>query len=180
LKTKGLRSQQIDWLVWKFTTIVARCYIQTAKMKKLGSIKNKVVKHLEKVNIKKVILILHTHVTHGIDVLNETGHAWMVQNQQHPNMTYEVSFPFIKYVCYTCEWMLRRNLCKHQVVLIFTCTNFTKDNNIQYCGTWYGFNGGGFVAMFMDPTYLHIYDNESNDEKANKNHSEEPWVCDTR
>jgi hypothetical protein len=79
--------------------MVTRCYIQTAKMKKRGSIKNKVVKHIEKVNIKKAILILHTHVTHGIDVLNETGHAWMVQSQQHPNMTYEVSFPFIKYIC---------------------------------------------------------------------------------
>jgi hypothetical protein len=37
-------------------------------------------------------LIPHTNVTHGIDDSNETGHAWMVWSQQHPNMTYKVHF----------------------------------------------------------------------------------------
>ncbi len=32
--------------------------------------------------------------------------------------------------------------------------------------------------MFADPTYLHIYDNESNDEEPNENHSKKPWVVD--
>jgi hypothetical protein len=32
--------------------------------------------------------------------------------------------------------------------------------------------------MFADATYLHIYDNESDDEEANENHFEEPWVVD--
>jgi hypothetical protein len=32
--------------------------------------------------------------------------------------------------------------------------------------------------MFADPTYLHIYDNESDDEKADENHSKKPWVID--
>jgi hypothetical protein len=57
-------------------------------------------------------LISHTDVTHGIDDLNKIGHAWMVWSQQHPNMTYKVPFPFIKYACCTCEWALRGNLCK--------------------------------------------------------------------
>jgi hypothetical protein len=43
---------------------------------------------------------------------------------------------------------------------------------------WYGSNHGGFVAMSVDPTYLHIYDNESIDEKADENHSKKPWVVD--
>jgi hypothetical protein len=30
--------------------------------------------------------------------------------------------------------------------------------------------------MFANPTYLRIYDNEFDDEKANKDHYEEPWV----
>jgi hypothetical protein len=33
--------------------------------------------------------------------------------------------------------------------------------------------------MFTDPTYLHIYDNEYDDENANENHFEKPWVVDT-
>jgi len=32
--------------------------------------------------------------------------------------------------------------------------------------------------MFANLTYLHIYDNESDDEKANENHVEKPWVVD--
>jgi hypothetical protein len=32
--------------------------------------------------------------------------------------------------------------------------------------------------MFVDPTYLHIYENESDDEEADENHSEKPWVVD--
>jgi hypothetical protein len=32
--------------------------------------------------------------------------------------------------------------------------------------------------MFVNPTYLHIYDNESDDEEANEDHSKKPWVVD--
>jgi len=32
--------------------------------------------------------------------------------------------------------------------------------------------------MFVDLTYLHIYDNESNDEEADEDHSKKPWVVD--
>jgi hypothetical protein len=136
-----------------------------------GFIKNKVVE----TSIEKATLIPHTH---DINDSNKTGHAWMVRRQQHPNMTYKVPLPFTKYACCTCELALRGNLCKHQVVILLTCTNFIKENIIQYCGIWYGFDHGGFVAMFVDLTYLHIYDNEFDDEKANEDHYEEPWVVD--
>ncbi len=61
--------------MWRLTTTVVKHYMHTTKMKKYGSKKNKVVKHLVKVSIKKATLILHTH---GIDVLNKIGHAWVV------------------------------------------------------------------------------------------------------
>jgi hypothetical protein len=32
--------------------------------------------------------------------------------------------------------------------------------------------------MFVDLTYLHIYDNEFDDEKANEDLSKKPWVID--
>jgi hypothetical protein len=69
-------------------------------------------------------------------------------------------------------------LCKYQIVIFLTCINLIKENIIQYCGTCYGFDHGGFAAMFADPTYLHIYDNESNDEKADEDHFKKPWVVD--
>jgi hypothetical protein len=130
-----------------------------------------------KASVEKATLIPHGNVTHGINDLNETSHAWMVQSQEHPNMTYKFPLPFTKYVCCTCEWALHENLCKRQVVLL-TCINFIKKNIIQYYGTWYGYDHGGFAAMFADLTYLHIYDNEYDDEKADENHYEKPWVVD--
>jgi len=178
LETKGLQGRQIDWVVWRLTTTVARHYMHTVEMKKRLFIRNKVVERIVKMSIEKATLIPHTNVTHGIDDLNETGHAWMVQNQQHSNMTYKVPFSFTKYVCCTCEWALCENLCKHQVAIFLTCTGLTKNNIIQYCGTWYGSDRGGFVALFADPTYLHVYDNESDDEEADEDHSEKPWVVD--
>jgi hypothetical protein len=113
LETKGLQDWQIDWLVWKLTTMVIRHYMHTTKMRKCEFIKNKVMKHIVKMNIhEKATLIPHTHVTHGIYDSNKTNHAWMVQSQQHLNMTYKVPLPFTKYVYYTCEWALHGNLCK--------------------------------------------------------------------
>ncbi len=147
-------------------------------MKKCMFIKNKVVECIVKMSVEKATLIPHTNVTHGIDDSNKTGHAWMVRNQQHLNMTYKVPLPFTKYVSCTCEWALCGNLCKHQIVIFLPCTNFTKKNIIQYCETWYGFDRGGFATMFVDPTYLHIYDNEFDDEKADENHSKKSWVVD--
>jgi hypothetical protein len=93
-------------------------------------------------------------------------------------MTYKVPFPFTKYVYCTCEWALCGNLCKHRVAVFLTCADLIKKNTIQYCGTWYGFDHGGFATMFVDPTYLHIYNNEFHDEKADEDHFEQPWVVD--
>jgi hypothetical protein len=132
-----------------------------AKMKKLRFIKYKVMEHIVKLSIEKATLILHTHVTHGINDSNETSHAWMVWSQHHLNITYKVPLLFTKYVCCTYEWALCGNLCKHQIVVFLTCIDLIKKIIIQYCETWYVSNHGGFVAMFVDPTYLHIYDNES-------------------
>jgi len=60
---------------------VAKHYMHTIEMKKCGFMKNKVVEHIVKVNIEKATLIPHTHVTHGIDNLNETKPTWMVWSQ---------------------------------------------------------------------------------------------------
>jgi hypothetical protein len=120
--------------------------MHTFEMKKCGFIKNHVVEHIVKASIEKATLIFHTNVTHWIDDSNKTNHAWMVQSQQHLNMTYKVPFPFTKYVCCTCEWALRGNLCKHQVDVL-KCIDLTKENIIHYCGTWYGYDFGGFATM---------------------------------
>ncbi len=128
LETKGLQSWWIDWLVWKLTTTIAKHYMHTTEMKKRRFIKNKVVERIVKMSVEKATLIPHTNVTHGIDNLNKIGHAWMVQSQQHSNMTYKVSLPFTKYVYCTCEWVLHGNLCKHQVAIFLTCTDFIKEN----------------------------------------------------
>jgi len=151
--------------------------MHTIEMKKHEFIRNKVVKRIMKMSVEKATLIPHTNITHGINDSNKIGHAWMIRSQQHLNMTYKVPFPFTKYACCTCESTLCGNLCKHQVAIFLTCTDLTKKYIIQYCGTWYGYDRGGFAAMFANVTYLHIYDNESDDEKANENNSEKTMGC---
>jgi hypothetical protein len=58
--------------------IVAKHYMHQAEMKKCDFIKNKFFEHIVNVSIEKSTLIPHTHVTHGIDDLNEP--TWMVWN----------------------------------------------------------------------------------------------------
>jgi hypothetical protein len=65
--------------VWKLTTTIARRYMHIVEMKKCGFIKNKVVEHIVIASVEKATLILHTHVTHGIDDSNKIGHVWMVR-----------------------------------------------------------------------------------------------------
>jgi len=69
-------------------------------------------------------------------------------------------------------------LCKHQAAIFLTFNDLIKEDIIQYCGTWYGFDHGGSATMFANLTYLHIYENESNDEEADEDHSKKPWVVD--
>jgi len=50
-----------------------------AKIKKCDFIKKKVVEHIVKENVEKAKLILHTHVTHGIQ-MKLAMHGWYGAN----------------------------------------------------------------------------------------------------
>ncbi len=41
-------------------------------------------------------------------------------------------------------------MCKHQIVVIFTCTNISQENIIHYYGTWYGSHRGGLGHILDD------------------------------
>ncbi len=76
-----------------------------------------------------------------------------------PSQCYlHVKFPFTKMFCCTCEWALRRNMCKHQILVILTCIDI-----IHYCGTWYGSHREGLGHMFADLRHI-PNDMESNDD----------------
>lgn len=115
LETKGLRGHQIHYLVWRLTTI-AWHYMQTSKMKKRGFIKNKVVECIVGMSVEKAALI---PIKHLFQPSFETNGYWIIKNQHLANLAYKVKYPFVKYSSSTCEWMLQRNLCKHQIVIIF-------------------------------------------------------------
>jgi len=55
-------------------------------------------------------------------------------------------------------------LCKNQAIVLLPSTDLIKENVIEYCGTCFQFNHGGFKAMFIDPRYLQLDDGASNDE----------------
>ncbi len=65
-----------------------------------------------------------------------------------------VKFPFIEIFCYTCEWALRGNMCKHQIVVILTCIDIFQEDIIQHCGTWYGSHRGRLGHMFANPQHI--------------------------
>ncbi len=93
----------------------------------------------------------------------ENDGAWGVRSQHLPNVIYVVKSPFTEITCCTCEWALRGNMCKHQIVAILTCTNIFREDIIHYYGTWYGSHCGGLNHMFADPQHI-PNDMESNDD----------------
>ncbi len=54
-------------------------------------------------------------------------------------------------------------MCKHQIVVILTCTYIFQEDIIHYCGTWYGSHHGRLGHMFTDPQHIPD-DMESNDD----------------
>jgi hypothetical protein len=61
LERKGFKGCQIDWLVWKLITTIARHYMHTFKMKK-GFIENKVVECIMETSVEKSTLISQAHM----------------------------------------------------------------------------------------------------------------------
>jgi hypothetical protein len=110
--------------------------------------------------VEKTTLIPFTHV---YQPTLESDGAWGVQSQHLPNVIYVEKFPFTKIFCCTCEWALRKNMCKQQIMVILTCTNIFQEVIIHYCGTWYGSHCGGLGHMFVDPRHISD-DMESNDD----------------
>jgi hypothetical protein len=85
-------------------------------MIKMGFIKNKVVECIVGMSVEKAALIPIMHVSQPFF---ETNSYWIIRNQHLANVVYKVKYPFTKYSSSTCEWTLQRNLCKHQIVIIF-------------------------------------------------------------
>jgi hypothetical protein len=111
-------------------------------------------------SVEKTTLIPLTHVYQP--TLQNDG-AWGVWSQCFPNVIYTVKFPFTKIFCCTCEWALQWNMCKHQIVVIFTCIDISQEDIIHYCGTWYGSHRGRLGHKFVDPRHIPD-DMESNDD----------------
>jgi hypothetical protein len=134
--------------------------MHTLEMKKKGFIKNKVMEAIITRNVEKPALIPLTHV---YQPTFESDGAWGVWSQRLHNVIYAVKFPFIEIFCCTCEWPLRGNMCKHQIVVILTCTDISQEDIIHYCGTWYGSHCEGLGHMFANPPHIPD-DMESNDD----------------
>jgi hypothetical protein len=130
------------------------------EMKIRGFIKNKVMEAIITENMEKTTFISFTHV---YQLTLESDGAWGVWSQRLPNVIYTMRFPFPEIFCYTCEWALRGNMCKHHIMVILTCLDIFQENIIHFCGTWYGSHRGGLGHMFVDPRHI-PNDMESNDD----------------
>ncbi len=106
-------------------------------------------------------------LTHVYQPTLESDGTWGVRNQRLSNVTYVVKFPFTEISYCTFEWGLQGNMCKHQIVVILTSTNITRDDIIHYYGIWYGSHRERLGHMFANPQ--HIPDDiECNDDDENE------------
>jgi hypothetical protein len=90
--------------------------MHTSEMKKRGFI------CIAKTSVEKAALIPFTHVSQSSF---EIDNYWIVRNQHLANVEYKMKSPFIEYSGYTCEWAIRRNFRKHQIVIILMVTDVT-------------------------------------------------------
>jgi len=134
--------------------------MHTLEMKKKGFIKNKVMEAIITRSVEEAAFIPLTHV---YQPTFESDGAWGVWSQRLPNVIYVVKFPFTEIFCCTYEWALQGNMCKHQIVVILTCTNIFQKDIIHYCGTWYGSHYGRLGHMLANPQHI-PNDMESNDD----------------
>ncbi len=123
LETKGLKGHRINWLVWRLTTIVARHYMHQVEMKRRGFIKNKVMTWLVVKSVDKTSQIPHTNVISLTFEGDDGDDVWQVWSQHHPSVTYKIHALFIEYASCIYEWALQGKFCKHENVILLTCTN---------------------------------------------------------
>jgi len=57
-----------------------------------------------------------------------------------------------------CEWALKGNFYKHQVIILLACTDLPSKNIIEYYDTYFGIHCGGLKPMFVDLAYLQLDD----------------------
>jgi hypothetical protein len=135
--------------------------MHTLEMKKRGFIKKTRLWRPLLHEMWKRQPLFHSHVCTKPTL--ESDGAGGVQSQHLPNVIYAVKFLFTGIFYYTCEWALQKNMCKHQIAVILTCTYIFQEDIINYYGTWYASHHGGLGHMFADPRHI-PNDMESNDD----------------
>jgi hypothetical protein len=109
---------------------------------------------------------------------DDGDNVWRVQSKHHHGVIYKIRAPFTQYASCICEWALRSNFCKHQIVVLLTCIDFTTKNIIEYYGMYYGTHCGGLKCMFVYSTFLQLDDGVSNDEDYNQDSVDEVNIVD--
>ena len=133
------RGRRIDFLVWRLTNPVVDHYMYLQGQKVNGYIRNKSVEGIVERGIaqaKKISLQ---------DILppREGDLLWKVQSQSVQGRWYEIHTPFTLYACCSCEWSIRGNFCKHQLLVLKVSTNLSWQTMLEYLGTFYGSIRGG-------------------------------------
>jgi hypothetical protein len=129
-------------------------------------------------SVDKTNQIPHTDVISPTFEGDDGDDVWWVRSQHHLGVTYKICAPFTKYASCTCEWALRSNFCKHQIVVLLMCIYFTIENIIEYCNMYYGTHRGGLKCMFIDLTYLQLDDGVFANEDCNQHLIDEVDIVD--
>ena len=139
-----LRDRILDFLVWRFTTLVVTHYMYNHGRKFNGFILNKRMKNIVANDIIKAKTILLEHIRR-----HETPmRGWQVQSQNTSGRWYDVIHYYTSYISCSCEWCIRENICKHDLTIIKASTDIPWGVIMELLGTYYGSLHGEIEAMF--------------------------------
>jgi hypothetical protein len=76
------------------------------------------------------------------------------------------------YACCSCEWVIRSNLCKHQIAIKLLTIGILESTLLEFCGTYFGSQSrfGCFIYYLpsMDDLILASDDDGNNDDDDDK------------
>ena len=93
---------------------------------------NKIIENIVQKNILKSMDIKSIHMVPP----TYAGKSWIVEFLDTHHL-YEVSRQYLKYVCCSCSWRLRKNFCKHQCAIILQHTYISEIILLEFCGTYF-------------------------------------------
>ena len=109
-----------------------------------GFVLNKRIEKIVDSSITKIKTIPLEHIRRYETILD----GWQLQSQTAPSCWYAIVEPYTSYILCSCEWCIRGNMYKHQLIVIKASANISWGVILEFFGTCYESLRGGIGIMF--------------------------------